>query len=96
VIAGGVNRVGAAKPDELAKLGVTVIDLTKIEDTNDLNHSKFSDSPAIVRLIGKRLEAGDSLETGQREAGSVLDSAAGLVTMPVRVLSGGGRVVVFQ
>ncbi len=95
-IAGGVNRVGAAEPDELAKLGVTVIDLTKIEDSNDLNHSKFSDSPAIVKLIGKRLEAGGSLETGRQKTDPVGDAAAGLAILPVRLLSGGGRIVVFQ
>jgi esterase/lipase superfamily enzyme len=64
-IAGGINRVGDATPDQLASTGVTVIDLSRIEDENSLNHSKFADSPQVVQLIGKRLNAGDQLTTAQ-------------------------------
>jgi esterase/lipase superfamily enzyme len=63
-IAGGVDRVGDAQASELASLGITVIDLTGIEDEESLNHSKFADSPEVVQLIGRRLNAGDQLHTG--------------------------------
>ncbi|MGB5627967.1 MAG: alpha/beta fold hydrolase, partial [Woeseiaceae bacterium] len=42
VIGGGVPRVGAANAVELADLGVTVIDLTEIDDSSSGSHSKFA------------------------------------------------------
>jgi esterase/lipase superfamily enzyme len=57
-IAGGVPRVGAADAAELEKLGVTVIDLSQIEDSSSGSHSKFAGSPEVVRLIGAGLNAG--------------------------------------
>ena len=90
-LAGGVNRVGNDDAEDLADLGVTVIDLTEINDTNSLNHSKFADSPEIVQLIGKRLNAGDSLT--ERSSGGVLSN----VTGAAQVLTGGaGNIVVLN
>jgi len=54
-VSGGVVRVGAADAAELAKLGVTVIDLSKIRDAGS-THSKFAGSPEVVQLIGKALQ----------------------------------------
>lgn len=56
-IAGGVPRVGAANTAELEKLGVTVIDLSQIEDSSSGSHSKFAGSPEVVRLIGAGLNS---------------------------------------
>lgn len=56
-IAGGVPRVGAADADELEGLGVTVIDLSEVEDSASGNHSKFAGSPEVVQLIGRGLNA---------------------------------------
>ncbi len=95
-IAGGINRVGAEDAAELAKLGVTVIDLTKVADKADLNHSKFADSPEIVRLIGKRLESGGSLDTAASNPKSLRSLTSGLLALPATVLTGGGRIIVFQ
>jgi esterase/lipase superfamily enzyme len=80
-IAGGIDRVGDESASELAKLGVTVIDVTKIENTSSLNHSKFAESPEIVQLIGKRMNEGNTLET-QNIRGLVgnLPAAASLLT----------------
>jgi esterase/lipase superfamily enzyme len=64
-IAGGIDRVGDATPADLASTGVTVIDLSGIKDSNSLNHSKFADAPEVVRLIGRRLNAGDALHTAE-------------------------------
>ena len=51
-IAGGVERVGAADTAELERLGVTVIDLSSIEDSSSGSHTKFAGSPEVVQLIG--------------------------------------------
>ncbi|MGR3547044.1 MAG: alpha/beta hydrolase [Roseovarius sp.] len=56
-IAGGVPRVGAADALQLEKLGVTVIDLSKVEDSNSGSHSKFAGSPEVVRIIGSGLNS---------------------------------------
>jgi esterase/lipase superfamily enzyme len=52
VIAGGVPRVGAADAEELGKLGVTVIDLSEIDDSTSGSHTKFVGSPEVVRILG--------------------------------------------
>jgi esterase/lipase superfamily enzyme len=52
VIAGGVPRVGAADAEELEKLGVTVIDLSEIDDSTSGSHSKFAGSPEVVQILG--------------------------------------------
>lgn len=67
-IAGGIDRVGDARPTDLASTGVTVIDLSKVEDGAGLNHAKFADAPQMVKLIGIRLNAGDQLDTPGVEA----------------------------
>ena len=54
-IAGGVPRVGATDAAELEKLGVTVLDLSDVNDSSSGTHSKFAGSPEVVQLIGKGL-----------------------------------------
>ena len=56
VIAGGVPRVGAADADELEQLGITVIDLSEIDDSTAGSHAKFAGSPEVVQLIGVGLQ----------------------------------------
>ncbi|SMC80660.1 alpha/beta hydrolase [Primorskyibacter flagellatus] len=56
-IAGGVPRVGAADTAMLERLGVTVIDLSKIHDASSSNHTKFAGSPQVVQIIGQGLNA---------------------------------------
>jgi esterase/lipase superfamily enzyme len=55
-IAGGVPRVGAADTAELEGLGVTVIDLSEVENSSSGSHSKFVGSPEVVRLIGAGIQ----------------------------------------
>lgn len=62
-IAGGVPRVGAADAAELESLGVTVIDLSEIEDSGSGSHSKFAGSPEVVQLIGIAINNTGPLET---------------------------------
>ncbi|WP_245910976.1 alpha/beta hydrolase [Pelagimonas varians] len=66
LLAGGVPRVGAANADELAELGVNVIDLSEVNDSSAGNHSKFSGSPEVVKLIGLGLNNNDRFDRGSR------------------------------
>ncbi|MEO4040300.1 alpha/beta hydrolase [Hoeflea sp. CAU 1731] len=91
-ISGGVDRVGNEPAEELSKLGVTVIDLSKIKDTSSLDHTKFADSPEIVQLIGERINEGDTI-------GDARTSMIGNVPAAAKVLTGsgsGGAIVVFN
>jgi esterase/lipase superfamily enzyme len=63
-LAGGVERVGAADADDLGELGVTVIDLSEIEDSSSGSHSKFAGSPEVVKLIGAALNSGAEIDGG--------------------------------
>ena len=54
-IAGGVPRVGAADTAELEQFGLTVIDLSEIDDSSSGSHSKFAGSPEVVQIIGAGL-----------------------------------------
>lgn len=92
-IAGGVDRVGDADPERLEQLGVTVVDLTQIKDTNSLNHAKFADAPEVVQLIGYRLSAGNTLETRSGKPGPVRGLAESLANIPVSV-AGDGHLIV--
>lgn len=62
LIAGGVNRVGNSDADELAELGVVVVDLSQLQAGDRFNHGKFSDSPEAVQLIGNTILAGGTLD----------------------------------
>ncbi|WP_428687035.1 alpha/beta hydrolase [Roseibium sp.] len=91
-IAGGINRVGDADPERLAKLGVTVVDLTRIQDTDSLNHAKFADAPEVVQLIGYRLAEGSSLETRNLKPGVARNIANTIANLPVTTF-GDGHVI---
>ncbi|NTJ41237.1 alpha/beta hydrolase [Agrobacterium larrymoorei] len=66
-ISGNVDRLGQIDPSaepyrsELEKAGITVLDLTKLQSGDNLNHGKFAESPEVVRLIGDRLIAGQTV-----------------------------------
>lgn len=75
-LAGGISRVGATDPIRLAELGLNVIDLTEIHDKSSSNHTKFASSPDIVKLIGRGINAGNSL-------------SAQITPSTVKVLAGG-------
>lgn len=79
-LAGGVQRVGAADADALGELGVTVIDLSAIEDSATGSHSKFAGSPEVVRLIGAALNS-----TGGIDSANVPTLERILSDVPIRV-----------
>lgn len=69
LISGGVDRVGAADAAELEGTGVTVIDLSDVNDTDVADHFKFAGSPEVVALIGGSLLEGN-LDLNDRRAGN--------------------------
>ena len=82
-IAGGVPRVGASDAVQLEEeFGVTVIDLSKIEDSSSGSHSKFAGSPEVVQLIGAGLNSNSSFgETGRSSTFGEL-----LANTPIRII----------
>ena len=64
---GDIPRLGSIDPEqapykkELEENKIMVIDLTKIKVSDDLNHSKFAESPEVVQLIGARISEGQTL-----------------------------------
>lgn len=62
-VAGGVARVGQVPAEQLAQLGVNAIDLSAVDDTGSLAHSKFKDSPQIAQLMGTALTENSSFAT---------------------------------
>ena len=79
-IAGGVPRVGADDAEELETLGVTVIDLSEIDDSSTGSHTKFTGSPEVVRLIGVGLNsAGTFDKSNSSDLGTLLSG------VPIRI-----------
>jgi esterase/lipase superfamily enzyme len=90
-IGGNVERVGALNPDlpqyrsKLAEYNIVVINLTKLQSGDSFNHSKFAESPEIIRLIGQRLIAGQQIEgrdltLGERVTGGAVRKLSQSVT----------------
>jgi esterase/lipase superfamily enzyme len=66
-ISGNVDRLGQIDPaqepyrSELERAGITVLDLTALQGGDPLNHGKFAESPDVVKLLGNRLIAGQTV-----------------------------------
>lgn len=59
-ILAGNKRVGDfGDPALLAELGVVAVDLSHEKSGDSLNHTKFADNPALVKLLGQRLREDD-------------------------------------
>ncbi len=54
-LSGGISRLGNTPASELGDLGVTVVDLSSVDDSQAGSHSKYAGSPEIVKLIGQGL-----------------------------------------
>lgn len=80
-IAGGVPRVGAADAEELEAFGLTVIDLSDIEDSSAGSHAKFAGSPEVVQLIGAGLNTVGGF--GESASPSMLEL---LAQVPIRII----------
>ncbi len=82
ILAGSRPRVGGyADARDLAEYGVTVVDLSGIASADRLNHTKFAENPALVKLLGQRLLQDDGFasdrEVSDRLLGGALRRAAG-------------------
>lgn len=80
-ISGGIDRVGSADAAELAEFGVTIIDLSEINDSSSGSHTKFAGSPEVVRLIGQGMN--DASRFGPRSQNQLQDLILGL---PIQVV----------
>lgn len=80
LLAGGVPRVGMADAEELEGLGLTVVDLSEIDNSSAGSHAKFAGSPEVVRLIGAALS-----EVGSFDAGQTPGLRDLLITTPIRI-----------
>lgn len=99
LIAGRRERLGAVlNAEEFAKLGVTIVDVTGMQAGDPLNHTKFADNPALVKLLGVALTSDDleqlddddtiteELSSISRNIGRTVGNAAGIIiTTPFRV-----------
>jgi esterase/lipase superfamily enzyme len=97
-IAGKQARVGDdANANELAALGVTVVDLSAIQSGDKLNHAKFADNPILVQLLGQRLRLPESLQPTPEQANEQINKLAGglgqataiVITTPLRIFTVG-------
>jgi esterase/lipase superfamily enzyme len=105
---GNVPRIGAVDPNvepflsQFREEQITVIDLTDITTDDRLRHSKFAESPEVVKLIGNRLATGQAFagRTGIGEkvvqvttgAASTVGSAASIaVSAPLAVIDADTR-----
>lgn len=55
---------------------ITVVDLTKVETSDNIKHGKFAQSPDVVRMIGQRLVEGQTLNDGRTGIGERLGQVA--------------------
>lgn len=106
IISGDRPRLGGYdNTEEIAALGLVVVDLTDVSAGDAMNHAKFADNPIMVKLLGESLKRGD-LDRGTNDPNAQLGKLAeGLgdtlgetakiaVTLPGRILEvtlGGGR-----
>lgn len=99
-IAGNRPRVGDYNDaQELANLGVIVVDASALSAGDRLNHTKFADNPVLVKLLGERLTDPDAFGESEedittridalaRGVGQTIGSAAEIViTTPLEVLN---------
>lgn len=81
-ISGNVDRLGQvdanAEPyrTQFEKAGISVIDLTKLKSGDSLNHGKFAESPDVVKLIGQRLIAGQTITDSDVGLGEAVGAVA--------------------
>ena len=105
---GDKPRVGAVNPHVepyvtmFRQERITPIDLTEIKTPDSLGHSKFAESPEVVRAIGARLAGGQSfseapglggvLANTASGAAATVGSAAGLaISAPLAIVDGRAR-----
>ncbi|WP_110032843.1 alpha/beta hydrolase [Hoeflea marina] len=93
-ISGNIDRLGQVDINDpkirqlLEAEGITVLDLSKLRVGDKLNHSKFAESPEVVRLLGERLIAGQAVTDQDIGLGAELGATALSVTNTVGSAAG--------
>ncbi|WP_331373361.1 alpha/beta hydrolase [Sinorhizobium chiapasense] len=88
-LGGDIDRVGAIDPErepyrsKLKEFNIVVINLTKLKGGDSFHHSKFAESPEIIRLVGKRLIEGQEIDgrdltLGERISGATAGAGASI------------------
>lgn len=108
-LSGRVTRLGRIDPtmepyrSQMERAGVVVIDLSKVQEGDRLNHGQFAENPEIVQLLGRRLLSGQSLEQDQGNLGNAVSGvtaglgqvvggvAGAVVTAPIMIFDPNGR-----
>ena len=93
-ISGNVDRLGQidiSNPvyrDEFESGGITILDLSALQVGDSLNHSKFAESPEVVKLLGQRLIDGQSVTDQDLGLGAELGATAMSVSNTVGSAAG--------
>ncbi|OCW58435.1 alpha/beta hydrolase [Hoeflea olei] len=93
-ISGNVDRLGQidiSNPvyrDEFERGGITILDLSALQVGDRLNHSKFAESPEVVRLLGQRLIDGQAVTEQDLGLGAELGATAMSVSNTVGSAAG--------
>jgi esterase/lipase superfamily enzyme len=98
-LARGLTRLGAvdASREEYQKelqtvSGITILDVTELRSGDRINHSAYTESPYLVRLIGDRLIRGEIVtEEDVSPAETAANAASNLLTAPIRVFQAATR-----
>ncbi|HQS09977.1 MAG TPA: alpha/beta hydrolase, partial [Xanthobacteraceae bacterium] len=84
---GSAARLGQVNPEqepfrtEFERDHITVLDLTKLQTDDKLNHGKFAESPEVVQMIGGRLAEGQTMTDGREGVGDrIIQVTAGTAT----------------
>ncbi|MDF1608286.1 alpha/beta hydrolase [Hoeflea sp. YIM 152468] len=103
-ISGNVDRLGQIDihnpvyRDEFERGGITILDLSALQVGDSLNHSKFAESPEVVKLLGQRLIDGQAVTEQDLGLGAefgatamsvsnTVGSAAGMaISAPIAIL----------
>lgn len=81
-ISGNVDRLGQidiSDPiyrEEFERGGITILDLSALQGGDRLNHSKFAESPEVVKLLGRRLIEGQAVTDQDLGLGTELGATA--------------------
>ena len=79
IIAGDRPRLGGYEnTEEIAALGLVVVDLTDVSAGDSLNHAKFADNPVMVKLLGESLKRGELRRDPANAENEVAKLAQGL------------------
>lgn len=93
-ISGEIDRLGQIDINDpqysalLESEGITMLDLTALRGGDRLNHSKYAGSPEVVRLLGDRLIAGQTVTDQTIGLGDHIGAAALSVTNTVGSAAG--------